>query len=85
MYFYSNTAPELMTYILEQAYEKPYTNLIDELFTSMNMPNTTFRLDEKQAIALVKGYNGDGTLMSNLHSSLWGGSVGIHSTSQDML
>ena len=85
MYFYSNTAPELMAYILEQAYEKPYTNLIDELFTSMNMPNTTFRLDEKQAMALVKGYNGDGTLMPNLHSSLWGGSVGIHSTSQDML
>lgn len=84
-YSYSNTAPELMAYILEVAYQRSYTELLEDLFLSLNMKNTSYRLDEKQKARLVQGYNGTGELMPNLHSSLWGGSVGLHSTSKDLI
>ncbi len=84
-YSYSNTAPELMAYILEVAYQRAYPELLEGLFLSLNMKDTSYRLDAKQKTRLIKGYNGSGELMPNLHSSLWGGSVGLHSTSRDLI
>lgn len=82
---YSNTAPELMAFILESVYKKSYNILLDELFESWGMSNTMFGLNDEGRARLTQGYSENAKLMPNLDSSLWGGAVGLHSTSSDLM
>ena len=85
-YLYSNTAPELMAYILEKVYEMPYEELISKfILEPNNMKNTKFVLTEKDKLQLVKGYNGEGKLMPNFKRSLWGGTIGLHANTTDLI
>ncbi|MGL1959470.1 MAG: beta-lactamase family protein [Colwellia sp.] len=82
-YFYSNTAPELTAFILETVYEKPYDDILQEFILNAQQMNDTAFV--KDTLQLVKGYNGDGELMPNFERKLWGGTVGLNSTTSDLL
>lgn len=85
-YSYSNTAPELMAFILQSVYNKPYDNLLTELVLQKEeMNHTKFILSDAERRNLVKGYNDQGETMPNFKRNLWGGTVGLHSTSYDLL
>lgn len=46
VYEYNSVGPELMAYILEKVYDKPYRELLEEFFMELDL-NQTFLLDEK--------------------------------------
>nr|WP_314543679.1 serine hydrolase domain-containing protein [uncultured Empedobacter sp.] len=86
IYFYSNTAPELMAYIIEKVYQKPYEELVTEfILKPNNMNHTKFTLDQNDKINLVKGYNDKNELMPNFNRTLWGGIAGLHSNTNDLV
>lgn len=85
-YNYSNTAPELMAYILEQVYNVPYEDLVlNHILQPNQMNNTKFDLNKEERLRLVKGYNEKSERMPNFKRNLWGGTIGLHSTTTDML
>lgn len=85
-YFYSNTAPELTSYILEKVYQKPYEELVLEFILKPNeMTQTKFTLNENDRARLVKGYNDKNELMPNFNRTLWGGISGLHATTPDLV
>ncbi|WP_420602457.1 serine hydrolase domain-containing protein [Flagellimonas sp.] len=85
-YSYSNTAPELMAHILEKVYQTPYEELLEKfIFAPNQMTSTKFDLTEGEQLRLVKGYNDENELMPNFKRNLWGGTVGLHSTTPDLL
>lgn len=85
-YAYSNTAPELMAYILESIYETSYEELVEKFILNPNaMENTKFGLTEDDKMRLVKGYNEKSELMPNFKRNLWGGAIGLHSNTLDLI
>jgi CubicO group peptidase (beta-lactamase class C family) len=85
-YAYSNTAPELMAYILEKTYETPYEELVSKFILNPNeMNNTKFDLTQDEKLRLVKGYNEENEIMPNFKRNLWGGTIGLHSTTLDLV
>jgi len=85
-YLYSNTGPEVMAYILEKVYQKPYEALVQEyILNPLQMKQTSFVLDTQAQKRLVQGYNGENKLMPNFERKLWGGIGGLHATVGDML
>ncbi len=86
IYAYSNTAPELMAYILEKVYQKPFEELVTEFVLKPNQMNhTKFTLNENDKARLVKGYNDKNELMPNFNRTLWGGISGLHATTPDLV
>lgn len=87
-YSYSNVAPNLIAYILEFVYNKPFEQLLKEqLFIPAKMANTQINLDNKQQTLLSNGYNEDNELMPNFKKpiQLWGAAGRIKSNSEDLL
>ena len=87
-YSYSNVAPNLIAYILEVVYNKPFEQLLKEkLFIPAKMTNTHINLDNRQQTFLANGYNGDNELMPNFKKpiQLWGAAGRIKSNSEDLL
>jgi len=87
-YSYSNVAPNLLAYILEIVYNKPFETLLNEqLFEPAGMKNTTINLSEKEQKYLTNGYNDKGELMPNFKKSiqLWGAAGRIKSNAKDLL
>lgn len=85
-YAYSNTAPELMAYILEQVYHTPYEELVSKyILEPYKMNDTKFDLNDEEKQRLVKGYNDENEIMPNFQRNLWGGTIGLHSTTLDLL
>lgn len=85
-YAYSNTAPELMAYILESVYKTSYEELVTKFILDPNdMDNTKFQLTKEEKVRLVKGYNENNELMPNFKRNLWGGTIGLHSTTSDLI
>ncbi len=85
-YAYSNTAPELMAYILEKVYGTPYEVLVGKFILGPNkMGHTKFELNDEEKLRLVKGYNGENEPMPNFERNLWGGTIGLHSTTLDLM
>lgn len=79
---YSNAAAQLLSYILEQLYHKPYKDLIKKFITGpQKMIETGFQntLNQKN---IAKGYNKKGQLMPYNQS---GAAGGLFSTSTDLL
>lgn len=84
-YAYSNTAPEVLAFILEKAYQKPYEQLIQKyILTPLQMNTTYFELPYQMQKRLVQGYNDTPEKMPNFKRTLWGGSIGLHTTVEDM-
>ncbi|WPY98350.1 serine hydrolase domain-containing protein [Christiangramia sp. OXR-203] len=83
---YSNTAPEITAYILEQVYDIPYQQLVTKFILEPNgMTNTKFVLDENEKKLLIQGYNGDKKPQEHFKNNLWGGISGLHSNTTDLL
>lgn len=83
---YSNTAPEITAYILEQAYGIPYQKLVEEsIFKPNEMTATKFLLNEKEKNLLIQGYNGEKEPQEHYKNNLWGGISGIHSNTKDLI
>ncbi|WP_190811695.1 serine hydrolase, partial [Flagellimonas sp. S3867] len=85
-YAYSNTGPELMAYILEKVYGIPYEELVAKFILRPNgMNSTKFNLTKDEKLRLVKGYNEENEIMPNFKRNLWGGTIGLHSTTLDLV
>ncbi|WP_258100824.1 serine hydrolase domain-containing protein [Marinoscillum pacificum] len=83
---YSNTAPEITAYILEQVYNTPYQQLVKQyIFDTNKMVNTKFELNEKEQDLLIQGYNGDQEPQEHFRNNLWGGISGAHSNTIDLM
>lgn len=85
---YSNFGTNLMAYILEKAYEKPFQDLIhQEIIQKAGMNETTFRLNEAETQRLAIGYDGAGFPMRPLPlaNTLWGAEGALKSTLPDMI
>ncbi|MEO1054560.1 MAG: serine hydrolase domain-containing protein [Bacteroidota bacterium] len=84
-YRYSNTAPELMAYILEVVYETPYHQLVAEkIFEPYNMTQSRFALAGIPEEHIVVGYDGR-ELVPKFKRTLWGGAAGLHATAPDLV
>ncbi|MFY0629440.1 MAG: beta-lactamase family protein [Flavobacteriaceae bacterium] len=84
---YSNVGTNLMGYILEVVYNKPFQELIiDEIVSKNQMVDTHFNVPVGKKNRLAKGYL-LGQLMpeSNLSKTLWGAEGALKSTIFDML
>lgn len=79
---YSNVAAQLLCYILEEVYDKPYEDLINEFILKPAKMNATgfYQLLQKDLIA--KGYNKNGMLMPYNQSKAAGG---LLSSGEDLL
>ncbi|MDR6240057.1 serine hydrolase domain-containing protein [Aureibacter tunicatorum] len=83
---YSNTAPELLAYILERVYDTPYQALVVKNILDPNgMKDTKVKLSTLEQNRLIQGYNGETEPQAHLNNRLWGGIAGYHSTTQDMI
>ncbi|WP_271711493.1 serine hydrolase domain-containing protein [Marinigracilibium pacificum] len=85
-FHYSNTAPEITAFILEQAYGIQYQKLVQNFILSPNdMTNTKFNLNERDKELLIQGYNGDNEPQEHYQNNLWGGISGLHSNTLDLI
>lgn len=87
-YSYSNVAPNLIAYILEVVYNRPFEKLLKEkLFVPTKMANTHINLDNRQQVLLANGYNEENEIMPNFKKpiQLWGASGRVKSNSEDLL
>jgi D-alanyl-D-alanine-carboxypeptidase/D-alanyl-D-alanine-endopeptidase len=80
---YSNSAAQLLGFIMEKVYHKPFEKLLSQYITRpANMTNTGLYLKPIEAKHFVIGYNGKGEMMPRNTS---GAAGGIRSTIPDML
>ncbi|MEL6537176.1 MAG: serine hydrolase domain-containing protein [Bacteroidota bacterium] len=85
-FLYSNTAPEVTAYMLEQAYGMPYRDLVHTFILEPNgMRDTKFTLNARDQARLIQGYNGEAEPQEHFQNSLWGGIAGLHATAPDLL
>lgn len=84
---YSNSGTNLMGYILERVYEKPFQDLImDEIISKAKMQDTHFHLPKNKQHRLANGYLLNKPMPeSNLAKTLWGAEGALKSTTADML
>ncbi|SFD08988.1 CubicO group peptidase, beta-lactamase class C family [Chitinophaga sp. CF118] len=76
---YSNSAAQLLGYILERVYRKTYDQLLAEYITTpLRMSNTGINISRH----LLKGHNNEGEIMPYTES---GAAGGVRSTLPDML
>lgn len=87
-YAYSNVAPNVLAYILETVYKKPFETLLkEELYEPLGMQNTAINLSNAEQKLLANGYNAKGELMPNFKKpiKLWGAAGRVKSNSLDLL
>ncbi|MHC5352975.1 serine hydrolase domain-containing protein [Myroides sp. LJL115] len=84
VYEYNSVGPELMAYILEKIYNKPYRELLEEFLRELDL-NQTFLLDENyKDKPIAKSFDSSGNIASLLRNPLLGGSYGMISTLEDL-
>ena len=84
---YSNFGSNLMGYILEVVYKKPFQQLIlDEIVEKAKMNNTYFYTPKNKQAMLANGYLLDEPMPeTNLANIFWGAEGALKSTTADML
>jgi len=84
---YSNFGSNLMGYILERVYKKPFQQLIiNEIIKKIQMHNTYFNVPFNKQSMLANGYRlGKSMPETNLAKTLWGAEGALKSTTSDML
>ena len=82
---YSNSAVQLLGFILERVYKMPYDKLLQKYITiPLHMNSTSLTYLKLNDTNLAKGYNSKGELMSYM-PELVGAAGGISSSVNDML
>ncbi len=84
---YSNFGSNLMGYILESVYKKPFQQLIiDEIVKKAKMNNTYFQTPQNKQSMLANGYLLEEPMPeTNLANLFWGAEGALKSTTADML
>ncbi len=84
---YSNAGTNLMGYILEKVYKKPFQRLImKEVVAKVQMEDTYFNVPENKKYRLANGYLlGNPVPETKLANTLWGAEGALKSTTSDML
>ncbi|MBW1294780.1 serine hydrolase domain-containing protein [Aquimarina litoralis] len=87
LFKYSNSGTNLMGYILELVYNKPFQELVmDEIISKAKMNDTHFHVPSNKQHRLANGYLLDKPMpQSNLSKTLWGAEGALKSTTSDML
>lgn len=83
-YDYNSVGPELVTYILEQVYHKPYKELLQELLDELNLKQTSLNEYDRYKKQLAISYNENGEVAPLLRNPLLGGSYGMISSLPDL-
>ena len=81
---YNSVGPELVAYILEQVYHKPYNELLTNFLSELNMENTYLQDFQEHEEYLANGYNSDDQLAILDKNPLLGGAAGMISTLPDL-
>lgn len=85
-YLYSSNGTNLLGYILESLYKKPYGTLLKEhLFEASQMNNTKLELSTVESKRLAKGYDGQGNITPNQPRFHLGADGYLKSTIPDLL
>jgi CubicO group peptidase (beta-lactamase class C family) len=79
---YSNVAAQLLSYILEEVYDKTYEDLLNQLILKPAKMKTTGFYETLRKAPIAKGYNKNGVLMPYNQSKAAGG---LLSNSEDLL
>lgn len=84
-FHYSNSGAQLLKFILEKVYNKPFDKLLKEFITKpLKMYETNSLYRKNNLKMLAKGYNGNGKLMPTI-PQIQDAAGGIFSTTADML
>jgi CubicO group peptidase (beta-lactamase class C family) len=83
-YDYSNVGPELAAYILEQAYNKPYEELLDGFFERVGISNSHVYALGKYEAYLANGYDENNKPSALVRNPLFGAAGGLISTLPDL-
>ena len=84
-YDYNNVGPEIAAYILEQAYQKPYQDILQGFLDDIGMENTYLQDYDRFKDRLIKGYTESGKLATIDQNPLLGGASGIITTLPDLV
>lgn len=83
---YSSVDTELIAHILENVYNKPYNDIIQEKIAfKLGMKNTGTVLREKSKNNLANGYLENNRLAPHMVNTLWGAGGGMTSTLPDLM
>ncbi|QXP60443.1 serine hydrolase domain-containing protein [Olleya sp. HaHaR_3_96] len=84
VYAYSSVGPELVAYILEQVYQKPYPVLLQDFLDQLGMKNTYLLGSNFDENRIVNSYK-NGKLAPLDKNPLLGGAAGLISTLPDLI
>ncbi len=85
-YGYSNVDTELVAHILENVYQTPFDELVQNYFgASVGMPHTKIRLTKEEETRLANGYGMSGKQVPHEPVPLYGADGGIKTTVPDLL
>jgi D-alanyl-D-alanine-carboxypeptidase/D-alanyl-D-alanine-endopeptidase len=83
---HSNAAAQLLTYILEDAYNTSIEKLVADYITVPNkMENTSFLASKRKNKKLAFGYDGKGNKMPYFMADILKGAAGLNSTTSDLV
>ena len=84
-FHYSNSGAQLLKFILEKVYNKPFDKILKDFITKpLKMANTNSLFSKNNLKRLAKGYNGNGKLMP-YNPQILDAAGGIYSNTSDML
>jgi CubicO group peptidase (beta-lactamase class C family) len=83
-YNYNNVGPELVAYILQQVYKKPYKKILQEFLDELDMKNTYLQDYEIHKNNLSNSYDASKKIAPLDKNPLLGGAFGIISTLPDL-
>ncbi len=83
-YEYNSVGPELLAYILEQVYDKPYAVLLNDFFHELKMDHSYLNDYSTIRKHIANGYKGE-QLMPLERNPLLGGTVGIVASLPDLI
>ncbi|AUC83069.1 serine hydrolase domain-containing protein [Lacinutrix sp. Bg11-31] len=84
VYAYNSVGPELVAYILEQVYQKPYSILLQAFLDELNMKNTYLLDSNFDDNRVVNSYN-NGKLAPLNKNPLLGATAGLVTTLPDLI
>ena len=84
VYNYNAVGPELVAYILEKVYHKPYSVLLTDFFKELDLKNTYLQDYDNHKKFLANSYGQDRKRAPLLKNPLLGGAYGIITTLPDL-
>jgi CubicO group peptidase (beta-lactamase class C family) len=84
VYDYNNVGPELAAYILEQTYDRSYSDLLEAFFTEVGIKDAFLQGQEDQSERIIKGHDETGNDAPLEAPVALGGAGGIIASLPDM-